>query len=133
VLGAPDEVRAVGHVGETGVDEQVAAVLHHEGGGLGVVKAAIRVGLSCTARISGSDGSIELPAFMHAPLHLVVNGEVIEAGFEGVGLRFQAEEVQRCIAEGRRQSDRMPWSESLRLAETMDAIRRQIGVVYPHE
>ncbi len=131
VLGPPDEVRAVGHVGETGVDEVTAAVLHHPGGAVGVVRSAIRVPLACTARISGSEGAIELPAFMHCPLHLVVGGEVVDTGFEGEGLRFQAEEVHRCLREGRRESDRMPWSESLGLAETMDAIRGQVGVVYP--
>jgi len=133
VLGPPDEVRAVGHVGETGVDEVMGAVLHHPGGALGVVKSAIRVPLSCTARVSGSEGAIELPAFMHCPLHLVVDGEVVDTGFEGEGLRFQAEEVHRCLREGRQESDRMPWSESLGLAATMDDIRRQIGVTYPGE
>src|SRR5690606_11576497 len=54
VLGPPERVAAAqAHLGRTGVDEQVAAVLHHPGGGLAVVKAAIRVALSCTARISG--------------------------------------------------------------------------------
>ena len=72
VLGHPDRVVADGHIGETGVDEQVAAVLHHPGGRLGVIKAAIRTGLSCSARISGTDGWIEIPPFMHAPDHLVV-------------------------------------------------------------
>jgi predicted dehydrogenase len=133
VLGPPDEVRAVGHVGETGVDEVMAAVLHHPGGTVGVVKSAIRVPLSCTARISGSEGAIELPAFMHCPLHLVVNGEVVDTAFEGEGLRFQVEEVHRCLREGRLESDRMPWSDSLGLAATMDDVRRQIGVTYPHE
>jgi predicted dehydrogenase len=133
VLGEPDDVRATGEVGETGVDEVMAAVLHHRGGTLGVVKSAIRVPLSCTARISGSEGAIDLPAFMHCPLHLVVNGEVVDTGFEGEGLRFQVEEVHRCLRDGRRESDRMPWSESLGLAATMDEIRRQLGVVYPHE
>jgi hypothetical protein len=108
-------------------------VLHHPGGSVGVVKSAIRVPLSCTARISGSEGAIELPAFMHAPLHLVVNGEVVDTAFEGAGLRFQVEEVHRCLREGRLESDRMPWSDSVGLAATMDDIRRQIGVTYPRE
>ena len=56
----------------TGVDEQVAAVLHHPGGGLGVVKAAIRTPMACTARIAGTEGWIQLPAFMHCPDHLTV-------------------------------------------------------------
>ena len=56
VLGAPDGVAASGHVGETDVDETVAATLHHPGGRLAVAKASIRVNLACTARIVGHRG-----------------------------------------------------------------------------
>jgi predicted dehydrogenase len=131
VFGAPDAVHAVAHVGETGVDERLAAVLHHPGGGIGVVASAIRADLACRARISGSDGAIELPALAHCPRRLRVNGEWVDAAWEGEGLRFQAEEVQRCLAAGLVESPVMPWAESLRLAATMDAVRTQVGVAYP--
>jgi predicted dehydrogenase len=135
VLGSPDSVVAEGHVGETGADEEVAAVLHHTGGRLGAIKAATRVGLSCTARISGTDGWIELPAMMHRPTRVGVGSgtslEWIDAPYEGEGLRFQAEEVQSCIAAGRTESEVVPLDETIALARTMDDIREQIGVVYP--
>jgi predicted dehydrogenase len=137
VLGTPDAVVAQGHVGSTGVDEQVAAVLHHPAGGLGVVKAAIRVAMSCSARIAGTDGWIQLPAFMHCPDHLVVHdgsGEhVVDARWEGQGLRFQVDEVHRCLDEGLLESARMPLHETVAIASTMDAIRAQLGVRYPGE
>jgi predicted dehydrogenase len=136
-LGRPDRVVADGVVGETGVDEQVAAVLHHPQGGLGVVKAAIRVGMSCTARISGTDGWVGLPAFMHCPDSLEVGTiggtEHIDATWEGEGLRFQVDEVHRCLAEGRTESAVMPLDETLAIAETLDTIRAQVGVIYPGE
>jgi len=135
VFGAPDQVVAQAHLGETGVDEQVAAVLHHPGGGLAVLKAAIRLSLSCTARISGSAGWIDLPAFMHAPDHLIVGDhtgtERIDAGWEGEGLRFQAVEVHRCLREGLTESPVMPLDETLSLAATLDAVRSAIGLAYP--
>ena len=131
-LFAQPEIRSRRHQ-QLGVDEQIAVVLHHAGGGLGVVKAAIRVGLSCTARISGTDGAIELPAFMHCPQQLVVRGEIVDAGFEGEGLRFQIDEVHRCLAAGAVESATMPLEETLRLATTMDRIRRSVGVRYPGE
>jgi predicted dehydrogenase len=135
VLGTPDRVVADGVVGTTGVDEQVAAVLHHPGGGLGVVKAALRVGLSCTARVSGSTGWVELPARMHSPDWIAVGGpegvDRIDATFEGHGLRFQIAEVHRCLAAGTTESSVMPLDESVAMAGTLDAIRAQIGVVYP--
>jgi predicted dehydrogenase len=137
VLGPPDRVVADGVVGATGVDELMAAVLHHAGGGLGVVKAAIRADLSCRARITGSDGRIDLPPLMHQPDRLVVAGrhgtERIDAPFDGIGLRFQVEEVHRCLDAGRTESSVMPLDESIGLAETMDAIRDQLGVVYPED
>jgi len=133
VLGRPDRVVADGVVGATGVDELVTAVTHHPGDGMGISKAALRVGMSCEARIAGTDGWIELPAFMHCPLSLDVGGQHVEAGFEGEGLRFQVEEVHRCVADGRTESDVMPLAETVALAETMDQVRAQLGVVYPGE
>lgn len=137
VLGPPDRVSAQAHLGETGVDEHVAAVLHHPPGGLAVVKAAIRVGLSCTARISASRGWIDLPAFMHAPDHLLVGDhagtERVDASWEGEGLRFQAAEVHRCLRAGLTESPVMPLDETLALAGTLDDIRAEIGLSYPGE
>jgi predicted dehydrogenase len=137
VFGTPDRVAAVGHLGATGVDERVAAVLHHEAGDLGVVQAAITAPLSCEARISGSDGWVRLPAFMHRPQQLVVGGprgdEVVDAAFEGDGIRFQVHEVHRCLREGLGESPVVPLAETVAMARTLDEIRRQIGLRYPGE
>ena len=112
VLGLPERVVADGVVGETGADEAVAAVLHHAGGRLGVAKAATRVPLTCTARIAGTDGSIELPAFMHCPTSLTLRRpsgtEVIDAPWEGEGLQHEIAEVHRCLAAGETESPVMP-------------------------
>jgi predicted dehydrogenase len=137
VLGGPDRVVADGVLGTTGVDEQVSAVLHHERGALGVVTAAIRVALACSARISGSDGWIDLPPFAHCPQGLVIgdaNGvERIDAAFDGEGLRFQIAEVHRCIAGGVLESAVMPLAETIAIATTLDAIRAQVGMTYPDD
>jgi predicted dehydrogenase len=137
VLGAPDRVAADGVVGETGVDEQIVAVLHHPGGRLGVVKAAIRVPLACGARIAGSDGWIELPPFMHCPDAVVVGGsagtERIDAAFEGDGLRFQIDEVHRCLAAGLTESPAMTLDDTIAVMDALDAIRAQVGVRYDED
>jgi predicted dehydrogenase len=137
VLGRPSAVVAEGTIGQSGVDEQVAAILRYPGGGLGVVKAAIRTGLSCTARISGTRGWIDVPAWMHCAHSLTVTtrsgAETIDCGYDGEGLRYEVQEVHRCIDEGLTESPTMPLGETLSIAETLDSIRAQIGLVYPGE
>jgi predicted dehydrogenase len=137
VLGRPDGIAAVGHLGDTGVDEQVTAVLHHPTGALASVRAAMRVAMACTARISGTDGWIDLPAFMHCPAQVTVTTSagraVIDAPIVGQGLRYEAIEVHRCLAEGLLESPTMSLDESCTLAATMDSVRAQIGLRYPGE
>jgi predicted dehydrogenase len=137
VLGPIERIVADGVVGETGVDEVVTALLHHPGNRLGVVKAALRVGMTCTARIAGTDGAIDLPAMMHCPNSLTVSSsagvERIDASYEGNGLRFEIDEVHRCLTEGRTESGAVALDESIALATTLDSIRAELGVVYPGE
>ncbi len=134
VLGPPVAVAARGVIGSTGVDEIVCAVLEHPGGAMGVIKAGLRVGMACTGRIAGTHGVIELPALMHCPDTLVVSdiggSERLDLSYEGSGLRFEIEEVQRCIRAGLRVSEVMPVAESISLMETLDTIRAQIGLQF---
>jgi hypothetical protein len=59
--------------------------------------------------------------------------EHVDASYEGNGLRFEIDEVHRCLAEGRTESAVIPLDESIALATTMDTIRADLGVVYPGE
>jgi predicted dehydrogenase len=137
LLGEVAHVSAEGVIGATGVDEHVAAVLRHRGGGLGVIKAALRVNMTCSARVSGSEGVIEIPALMHCPTAIKVltpaGVEDVDGSYEGNGLRFEIDEVHRCLGQGRTESDVMSLDETLALAHTLDDIRRQIGLVFPGE
>jgi predicted dehydrogenase len=133
VLGAPAKVAAVGRIGPTGVDETVVASIGHERGGFSVSKASIRTPLAGTARITGSAGVIALPRPFHAPQYVDVTGldgetERIDTSFDGIGLRFQVDEVHARIRAGDLQSPLMSWDESLMLAELMDDIRSAIGL-----
>jgi predicted dehydrogenase len=137
VLGPPDEVQAVGQLGDTGADEHVAAVLSHPSGALATIRTATRVTLACAARITGTDGWIDLPAFMHCPDRLTVTAmgkvEIRDTPIVGEGLRYQVAEVHRRLRTGELESPAIPHAETLQLAATMDRIRAQIGVRYPGE
>ena len=137
VLGPIGKIAAAASIGSTGVDERMAAVLHHFEGGLGIIKASLTIPLACTARISGTEGWIELPPFMHCPKSLTVHSpgdiETIQCGFEGDGLEPEIREVHRCLELGLSESPLMPLAETLGLARAMDEIRSQIGLRYPGE
>jgi hypothetical protein len=60
-------------------------------------------------------------------------GETLAFPFTGTGYRFQAAEAARCIDAGLTESPGMPLMETQRIVETMDGIRRHLGVSYPGE
>lgn len=47
-----------------------------------------------------------------------------------IGLRYEPEEVRRCIRAGKLESDKISHNESLAILRIADEIRRQIGVTY---
>jgi predicted dehydrogenase len=136
VLGPVDEVVGTAVIGRTGVDESTAAVLRHRDGGLGVIEASLRADLQCSARISGTEGHIDVPAFMHCPMYLdIASGgtlEHLDLPWEQ-GLHFEIGEVHRCLDAGLAESPGMTLDESVALATVMDSIRAQAGVTYPDE
>jgi predicted dehydrogenase len=51
----------------------------------------------------------------------------------GNGYQYEAEEVMRCVMAGEKESSLMPLAETLSVMKTLDAIRREWGLVYPQE
>lgn len=49
------------------------------------------------------------------------------------GYEYEFSEAIRCIREGKTQPDSMPHSETIKVMELMDTLRRRWGVVYPQE
>jgi hypothetical protein len=47
------------------------------------------------------------------------------------GLWWEADEVARCVRDGRAESQHMPLAESVVMMKVMDEARRQGGLVYP--
>ena len=136
-LGPIESVHAAGVVGSTGVDEVTTVLTRHEDGGAGVSISSLRLDLDWTAVIRGEAGRIELSAPLHDPPSLRIidseRSEVVDTSYAGDGLRFEIDEVHRCIADGAIESPTMRWSDSLALAETMDEVRRHLGVRYPSD
>lgn len=134
IFGRPAQIRAAGHIGETGVDEQTAMVLKYDGGQLASLTCAVRTSTPQAARIDGTAGTIEVPAFWHATTARLIRPDrpPLEATGDH-GFRYEIAEVMACLEAGRTESPAMPLDETLAIAETMDEVRRQIGLRYPFE
>lgn len=141
VLGELAGVRAAGTLTDLGVDAQTSLLVTSVSDAQGLLHCTMTAKTPTTAVVSGTLARLELEANFFAPtaVRLVArDGTVVdesrpEAGAAGSGLRFEAAEAARCVAAGRRESDLLPWGETLRVMRTMDEARRQMGVRYPGE
>ncbi|MCC7495161.1 MAG: Gfo/Idh/MocA family oxidoreductase [Fimbriimonadaceae bacterium] len=135
--GRPDRTAALGSLGETGVDEQAGFLLGYPGGELAVLSSAVRTNTPQEARIDGTAGRIRIDAFWHATrATLEVGGqppETVELPLEGNGYNYQAAAVMAALRAGQTECAVMPLDETLAIAETLDALRAQMGVRYPME
>jgi len=147
-LGSPDTVKGSARLTPEGVDAGTGMLLgyHPDGADVPAWRAAhAYAALTCatdtsgstTATIAGTGGRVEIPAgFHHTQRFDLVRGdrsEHIEVPFDGRGLRFPAIEAMRCMREGLIESPLLPHAATLAVLRTMDEIRGQIGVFYPHE
>jgi predicted dehydrogenase len=134
VFGRPAQVQAAAHIGETGVDEQTAMVLKYDQGQLALLSCAVRTPSPHAARIEGTEGAIEIPAFWHATTARLTRPREEPVETTGTfGFRYEAAEVMACLRAGQTESQRMPLAETLAIVETMDRVREQIGLKYPFE
>jgi hypothetical protein len=87
-----------------------------------------------SASVVGTLGRIEFPYGFHNASGFVLhrNGhEAEEVTAEPSSLHFQAAEAGRCLRAGLLESPLVPLRSTLDVMGTLDAIRTQIGVVYP--
>lgn len=134
IFGRPVQIQATSHIGATGVDESTAMLLKYAGGQIASLTCAIRTRTPQGARIDGTEGSIEIPAFWHAPLARLIRPETEPLQVAGeFGFQYEIAEVIACLVANQIESPHMPLDETLAIAETMDAVRSQIGLKYPFE
>ncbi len=133
----PDLVAATAQLSGTGVDELLSASLRYENGGLAQIVCGLSSAFDNSLVIGGDKGFIRVPPlFMNAReavLHADGNTETVHEPLRGEGFEYEIEEAMRCFRAGAIESPLMPHADTLATLETMDEIRRQIGLRYPGE
>lgn len=137
-FGPPDEVTSSAVLGETGVDEQCAAIFRYDDGAQAVWHASVRVDAGRTCVLAGTGGRLhgERSWWKGAPFTFAApDGETTTYArpFEGNGYQFEAAHVMRCLQKNRLESPVMPLDESRALLNTADALREAWGLQYPGE
>ena len=139
----PREVKAVGHVGETGVDEYSCAVLKFPNDVVAQISTGVRVILENTVRILGTQGTIFVPSpwfcgETEGKIKILVSRDgqeteevIVEAG---AGLyENEIDIVAAHIAQRQAPHPAMTWDDSLGNMRTLDLWRQAIGLVYDAE
>ena len=145
VLGAPSRILAVGNLTPTGVDRTIAAVetgFATQPAAVAMVTTTLAAQSAVNATVSGTEGRIELGGSMafYSPgaVRLVrVDGSAMETPEVGPSnhdaLVYEACHMAQLVADGATESPYMPLDETVSIMETMDEIRRQVGVLFPGE
>lgn len=150
LLGAPSRVTARATVGSSGVDEDVTIECEYDGGAVASIETSVRRRLPNDALVTGTRGALSVSAPLYFPqavstaqpegvaldfaaraarsLRTVVGmartaSARVQAPIQGNGYQYQVQEVMRCLAEGRTESEIMSLDETVQVMETMDAVR----------
>ncbi|MCU1413663.1 MAG: oxidoreductase domain protein [Microbacteriaceae bacterium] len=139
VFGKPTTVIANSSKTETGVDRQTAIILGYADGQQALLLCALDTAGPNTATIIGTEGWIDIEGVFYTPTTFTVYDsqqkpiETFEQQVSQRGMQFQAWEAERRIRDGLTDASVLPPSESVQIMETLDEVRRQIGLVYPSE
>ncbi len=130
VLGRPDEVRALVSPAFTGVDGQTSVLLGFAGGAQAVLTCNSSGDGPTRAVIVGTEARIEVdrPFYAPSPFTLTnIDGTSVryEPPDRRNGLRYEADEVGRCLRAGLLESPLMPLDETVSIMETVDAVLAQ--------
>jgi predicted dehydrogenase len=140
IFGQPTSVTAISApTASTGVDRQTAILMGYPDGQQAVLHTALDTLGPNKAAIIGTEGRIEIDSVWYTPTSFTVydaNGTVIERFNESVvsrGMQYEAWALERLVADGLLEGVELPPSETVAIMQTLDEIRRQIGLVYPAE
>ncbi|MDF2908456.1 MAG: oxidoreductase domain protein [Herbinix sp.] len=134
----PDKISSNAYIGQSGVDELNVINLMYKEGMIASISSAINAPTGNDAIIIGDKGRIVIPNFWTAERAEVYdeNGKLVDSFFHPFtsnGYVYEAEEVNRCILEGKKQSDIIPLNDTLDIMKILDSLRVDWGLVYPSE
>jgi predicted dehydrogenase len=135
-LGVPSEMKASAIFGETGSEESLSVIFNYSGGKMASLYSSFRTdaGIGCDILCENGNLTVSRGRDMNQRTVLSLHGrENQEFIFrpDAMGYHWEAEEVMRCLDDGKTESPVVPLSFSLDLMRTLDRIREAAGIVFP--
>lgn len=132
LLGEVDSVQAVGTLAPTGVENSASILTKHRSGTTSAMTCSFCSDIAMSATVSGTEGDIFLPKF-HAEtrVELKKQGEVVEV-FEDKSPSIVKGEIHAAMSaldDGQTECPGHTLDDTIRLAEIMDEVRRQVGTL----
>lgn len=136
LLGMPDNIIAKAHFFESGVDSQVSMIFDYKNA-QAVLFSSFNSNSKRIAKISGSLGEI----IIDSPWNEASTFSMFKDNLEektslpiaGKGFTHQIEECNSCLLENRTQSSLWSHQNSIELITLLDAVRKEIGLVYAED
>ena len=138
LLGLPDRIQSAAKLSGRGVDDHDAILLEYDSGAIACMYVSMRTKNRPDITVLGSKGKIYVHPPLFCPSRITLSlfdaeETEITLPIESNGYQFEIMEVNRCLREGKTESDVMPLDETLDIMRMMDQIRGQIGLKYPME
>jgi predicted dehydrogenase len=135
-MGTPDEITAKASFAPTGSDTTLCAVFSYKDGRMATIYSSFmtNTGIGCRLQCKNGNMTVSRGRDMNQRVILEIFGNGNEEFVyrpDAMGYHSEAEEVMRCLDEGRTESGIVPLSFSLTLMETLDRIRKAAGIVFP--
>lgn len=151
---APKTLAAIQPYHKTGSDEASTVIVQFPGHkSQGLALTSLRIATNTDGKnsggpaikIQGTLGEIQVmgPAYRPTQYKVVKKDgdgqvEVVDCPIPvdrerrfGMGMFWEADEVARCLRDGKKESDTLPLSESIVIMEVMDEALKQGGIKYP--
>jgi predicted dehydrogenase len=143
LFGEPTAIKAAARIGQTGVDEEIGMVFQYateEGqvNRMAHLHATLRASTKTEAFLYGEKGTLHWHTRWHEPSNFSIIGEDGRPqnhyfDWHNNGYAYEAQEVMRCIENGKTESELWTLDDTLGLMRILDQIRNEIGLRYPEE
>jgi predicted dehydrogenase len=135
IAGEPNHIQASAILNSDGIDESCqVSFTYDQKNIMANLFSSFVINTPVESVIYGTEGYIRLNRRWHAPSSIELkkagNIEYFDFDKRGFGYEYEISEVNKCIKEGKNESEIFPLTKSVQLHRILDAIRKKINLYY---